>query len=126
MAREVVLTPGVLLLLAVLSVGGLMFLGWQASLVGNATAWPYEACCTVETWRHSSTGFKQGEAITTTETCRAHESPGSCCLRNAGEKIEYPVRLLGAMAGRCEALPPELNYPVSVPSHQAGSRQGPV
>lgn len=114
------LTPGVLLLVAILSIGGLMFLGYTATLTGNAAGMPYTACCSVESWRNAPIGYVQGEGITTQESCNSYESPAQCCLRAAQARSEYPLRLLGAVPGSCNR--PEVNYPVQVLWQTANQR----
>lgn len=114
MKEDDALTPGVIVLIAVLSLGGLVFVGYEAALVGNAIDSPYYACCSVETWRHSPTGYSQGEAILSTESCFSYEDPSQCCVRATSERADYPFKLTGAKFGMCEKL--EVSYPIMVPS----------
>ncbi len=109
------LSFGALALVAVLSIGGLMLLGWQFSVVGNATVDTYSACCTVETWRLSPNGYTQGNAETFTSFCRAYESDAQCCIRDGLSRFEHPIGLIGSKYGACENRVPESSYPVYVP-----------
>jgi len=110
------LSPGALGLLALLSIGGLLFVGWQASIVGNYISGPYEisgpyaACCSVEPWGSSQAGFRQGTGLTTTEVCKASELPQRCCVRSTRDRYSSPVRLLHAQVGTCSS--PEMSYPL--------------
>jgi len=106
------LTPGILALIAVFSIGGLVFVGWQAELVGKATSPPYYACCSVESWRNAPVGYVQGEAVTTTQSCSGAERLVQCCARAAGQRSEYPFKVVGAKYGSCES--PQENYPIMV------------
>lgn len=106
------LTPGVIALIAVFSIGGLAFVGWQAALVGNAIDVPYYACCSIEAWENAPTGYAQGTAVTSTEACESFESPSQCCVRTARERGEKPFRFLGAVYGQCGR--PSVSYPVHV------------
>ncbi len=108
-------SPGVLGLLAFLSIGGLLFVGWQASITGQYTAGPYStsgpflSCCTVEPWGSSITGYNPGTGITSTEVCTPTELPQRCCVRAARDRYNSPVRLLYSHEGTC--VGPEVNYP---------------
>jgi len=104
------LTPGVLGLLALFAIGGLIFIGWQANLVGLATT-SYAACCTTNTWYDSPTGISQGNAVTTTESCFSTETPSTCCARAATIRAGLPVSVLGSKTGSCTA--PETGYPAT-------------
>lgn len=108
-------SPGVLGLIAVLSIGGLLFIGWQASIVGQyttgpySTSGPYSGCCTVSPWSSSIAGFSPGAGLTTTEVCKPTELPQRCCVRATTDRYHSPVRLLNAREGMCAA--PEVSYP---------------
>lgn len=112
------LSPGVLGLIAVLSIGGLLFVGWQASVAGQyvagpyATRGPFAACCTVEPWGSSQAGFRLGTGLVSSEDCQAFEDPTRCCVRGTRDRYHSPVRLLNAHAGICSA--PEVSYPFAV------------
>ncbi len=108
-------SPGVLGLIAVLSIGGLLFIGWQASILGNyvsgpySTSGPYASCCTVEPWSSSIAGYSPGAGLTTTEICKPTELPQRCCVRAASERYHTPVKLLDSGQGTCPG--PEVSYP---------------
>ena len=107
------MSPGLLTLLAVVAVGGLVVLGFQAESTGKV-ALNFQACCTTETYQNAPTGFIQGNAITTTESCWAGESASTCCLRNVASRSELPIRLLGAKINACQRPSPDISYPMQV------------
>ncbi|RJQ21831.1 hypothetical protein C4580_01560 [Candidatus Woesearchaeota archaeon] len=114
--------PVVVLMIAILSVGGLLFLGWQAKLAnnitGNAFADSYVACCSTQEWRTGSTGLFQGVTATRSVACAGNELKESCCLRDGGMRSKYPVRLVGAVEGYCSRDRPKVEYPAQVPRGQ--------
>lgn len=114
--------PVAVLFIALLSIGGLLYLGWQANLAsgvtGNVAAEPYASCCTTQEWRSSSTGFSQGFSSTRSVICGAHELSESCCVRDAAQRSRYPVRLIGAKEGYCAKDAPKKEYPSNVPRGQ--------
>jgi len=105
------LSPGMLGLIALLSIGGLIFLGWQSSIVGHATIEPYSMCCSVATWQYSASGWMKGEPMTQTAYCDALDNPRDCCAKSV--KTDIPVRVLGMREGACN--PPQKSYPAPVP-----------
>lgn len=108
------LTASILVLIAVLSIGGLMFLGWlgEPSVTGELSYQsPYSVCCTVNPWTSASSGYRQGEDFTSTEICDPFELPQRCCMRAGINRFKGPVRLLDSRVGVCPG--PELSYPVS-------------
>jgi hypothetical protein len=108
------LTPGVIALIAILSVGGLTFLGWQASTVNNAI-FEYNVCCTVQTWSQGAKGLYQGTAQTTTERIYPGETPSEGCVRKASLRNNAPVTLLGVVDGKCSFDRPQVQAPSYVP-----------
>ncbi len=111
-AVETGLSPGVLALLALLAVGGLLFVGWEADVTGEAFLEPYGACCTLRSWMYSREGEKLATPITSSELCYPTESPTNCCRRVGSDYPEYyPVKVLDAKAGTCDS--PELSYPAA-------------
>jgi len=111
MEEEHAITPGVLGLIALLSIGGILFVGWEAQLVGKAVGDSYPACCTSQSWQRAPTGFISGTAQTKTEFCSPSESVTQCCSRASAARSEQTVRLLGGRRGSCVA--PEVSYPVN-------------
>ncbi|PIN76169.1 hypothetical protein COV18_00545 [Candidatus Woesearchaeota archaeon CG10_big_fil_rev_8_21_14_0_10_37_12] len=105
------LSSATLLLVAVLSIGGLALIGWQAHVSGSAVYDTFPACCTVATEQLAPYGVAQGLAQTSTETCMFGETVKECCLRATSERIRNPLRLLGAHSGMC-SMSPEVNYPI--------------
>lgn len=103
------LTPAVLGLLALLSIGGILFLGWEAKTVNNAIIGDYVACCTTAVRGYSPTGLRQAEAITTTENCESTDTPEMCCAKNVAIRSGHPIQVIGARSGSC--LMPKVEYP---------------
>ncbi len=108
------LSPGVIGLIALLSIGGLLFVGWEAKVTGDgmtgAVSYISSACCTFKTWEYSPQGERKSTSVTTTETCYPGETPTQCCA-HAGKYIpKYPAEILSASPGVC--VPPELSYPL--------------
>ncbi|GEM_PF-2524063 len=109
------ISPGVLALIAVISIGGLLFIGWQASTItGNVLSGPYYACCTVQPWGSSASGYRQGVTQTNTELCDQIELPNRCCVRAGRERYNSPVNLVSSSFGTCS---PAKSYPAY---YQAG------
>lgn len=109
------LSPAVVAVIALLSVGGLLFVGWLGSddITGNAVIQsPYAACCTVQPWGSSISGYSAGSDFTSTELCDPFELPQRCCMRAGTSRFHSPVRLLDSRVGVCPA--PELSYPADV------------
>jgi len=106
------LSPGVLGLLALLIIGGILFIG-NVNLTGQAILEPYSACCTLRSWMYSREGEKLASPLTTQETCYPIESPFNCCTRVGSQHPEYyPVKVIDAGAGACSA--PQLSYPAAL------------
>lgn len=108
------ISPGVVFLVALFSIGGLLFVSWigtQGSITGNVITAPYATCCTAEPWGTSQAGYRQGTSQTWTVLCDAHELPTKCCYRAGKDRFRSPVKLLGSSAGTCEATSPEVVYP---------------
>lgn len=113
-AQESALTPGVIALIAILSVGGLVLLGWQAKTVNNAI-FEYDVCCSVQTWYQGSKGLYQGVAQTTTERVLPGQTPAEGCILAASKRNNVPVSLLGFVEGKCVFDRPQLESPSYVP-----------
>ncbi len=118
------LSPGFIILVALLSIGGLLFLGWQSIVVGEYTYTitpyaenPYTSCCTVQPWGSSASGYRQGTGVTNTELCGPDELPNRCCVRAGRERFDSPVNLVASSVGSCAA--PEVSYPFSAVGYQA-------
>lgn len=107
------ISPATLALIAFLSIGGLLFLGLEAHIVGNVSAAPYVACCSVQVWQHAPTGISQGVTETNDVVCMAGDDPKRCCVATASKRTLAPIRLVGAKVGQCNDLP-EKNYPIWV------------
>ena len=105
-------SPKFLLLLAVLSISGLVLLGYQAGIVGNVVESSSPACCTLEEYRSGPTGIIQLGAETSTNACSSRETSLQCCARVASETGSR-MRVLGARDGNC--VPPEVSYPTAPP-----------
>ncbi len=104
------LSPGIIAILALFSIGGLVFLGFQAAISGNyiSASSDYSACCTVLPWGSSPAGFSQDSGATNSELCSASELPNKCCVRAGRARFNSPVNLVSASVGSCS---PELSYP---------------
>lgn len=113
-AQESAISPGVVALIAVLSIGGLLFLGWGASTTNNAI-FEYEVCCSVQTWSQGAKGLYQGVAQTTTEKVLPGETPSEGCVRKASLRNNAPVTLLGVIDGKCSFDKPQVQSPSYVP-----------
>lgn len=106
------LSPGVLGFIALISVAGLVFVGWLSSggITGGAIyETPYYSCCTVEKYGSAPGGFSKGNAAATTEICGSNELPNRCCVRASRDRFKTPVRLINSHAGICPG--PEVSYP---------------
>ncbi|MBI4146346.1 hypothetical protein HY489_03335 [Candidatus Woesearchaeota archaeon] len=108
--------PAAVLFIALLSIGGLLFLAFLSnpSIVGEAVANPRVACCTTQEWRSAPTGYIQGALSTKNEYCSQFESIDGCCVRNAAMRTEGKVRLVGAKEGMCSYTLPKKEYPAFV------------
>ena len=111
------ITPGILGLLAFLSIGGLLFLGFQAKIAGElVTNTPTNTiCCTVETWQNSPIGYTQGNPVTQTFYCYPGQTMSGCCFEQASVFTDKPIKLLGVREGACEPGVPQQAYPVWIP-----------
>jgi len=108
-------TPAILGLIALLSIGGLLFLGYTAKLTGNAyeeTVSSYTICCTSQTWKNAPIGYTQGNAFTTTVYCPAGQGMAACCLQQVSLISDAPIEVLGVRAGVCEQAVPQASYPI--------------
>ena len=110
-------TPGILGLIALLSIGGLLFLGFQASAVGSLVIDSPNniICCTTETWKNAPIGYTQGNAQTQTLSCYPFQTYASCCYQQVALLSDAPVRVLGVREGPCETTVPEKAYPIWIP-----------
>ncbi len=117
MTDDHAITPGVLGLIAVLSIGGLLFLGYGAKIAGDVvTDTPNRAiCCTTETWANAPSGYVQGNAQTQTVFCFSGQTDTGCCYQQVSSVSNYPIRILGIRAGPCELGAPEQAYPIWIP-----------
>ena len=113
MGKHSILTFPSLLLIGIISIGGLSLLGYQAQPTAQVIA-AFQACCTVETWQQAPTGYKQGDAFTFTADCKQEESQRACCFREGTIMKDKMVKVLGARSGPCYYKQPELNYPVRI------------
>ena len=107
--EQTTLSPGFLGLIALLSIGGLLFLGWQANLIGDVTQPAYHLCCSTQNWMTAPTGWVQGNVQTATTYCGVDENPATCCVRS---RAPQSVRVLGFREGSCNVAPPERVYPI--------------
>ncbi|MBW3016189.1 hypothetical protein KY309_01090 [Candidatus Woesearchaeota archaeon] len=110
------ISPAILGIIALLSVGGLIFIGWQANLTGKAISGPYFACCSVQPWGSSASGYRQGTTAVNTELCDPSELPNRCCVRAGRERYDAPVNLIGSSSGACS---PSIAYPAYPVGYQA-------
>jgi len=107
------ISPGVVFLIALFSIGGLLFVGWvgtKGDITGDVIRSPYSACCTVEPWDLSEAGYRQGTGITSTELCDGSELPNRCCVRAGKDRFKSPVKLIESGFGACREGP-SVNYP---------------
>jgi len=102
------ITPFTLVLIAIVSIGGVLFIGWQANVVGNVAS-GYIACCTVQTWSHSPAGYIASPPVVTNEVCAAGEFSYQCCARAGAAHVKPPIRVLASRTGSCSS--PEISYP---------------
>lgn len=103
------LSKAMLVLVAVLSIGGLAFLGFSAHIAGRVSydGQPVDlACCTIQPYRSAPTGYVQLMPQTTTENCGPAETERQCCQRIAQDRAG---RLVGARYGNCN--PPKVESP---------------
>jgi hypothetical protein len=109
------ISPGVVFLVALLSIGGLMFVSWigtSSSITGGAVVSPpYAACCTASPSGTSMAAYRQGTAQTWTALCNYGELASLCCVRSGRDRFRLPVNLLGSTPGTCETGAPETVYP---------------
>ena len=102
------LSPGVVGLIALLAIGGLLFIGWQSASITGDVASPYFSCCTVQPWTSYASGYRQGYTSTNSELCDPLEMPNRCCVRAGRERFNGPVNLYHASYGQCS---PDIAYP---------------
>ena len=115
MSDEHAITPGVLGLIALLSIGGLLFLGFEAKIAGEATALPTNViCCTTQTWQNAPIGWVQGNAETNTLFCFPHQTAAGCCYQQMGAISNLPIKVLGVRDGPCSPGVPERSYPIMI------------
>jgi len=108
------ISPGVVFLIALLSVGGLLFVGWvglKADVTGDVLRSPYSACCTVQPLTLSEAAYRQGTGVTSTELCEGSELPNRCCLRAGKDRFRSPVSLIESGFGACRQGGPQISYP---------------
>jgi len=108
------ISPGVVFLIALFSIGGLLFVGWvgsKADITGDVIRGQYNACCTVEPWDLSMAGYRQGTGVGSTAVCDASELPNQCCVRAGKDLFRSPVKLIYSIAGACREGGPAVNYP---------------
>jgi hypothetical protein len=109
------ISPGVVFLIALFSIGGLLFISWLGSdssgITGNVVSAPYAACCTASPTGTSMAAYRQGTGQTWTSLCEKSETPSRCCMRAGKDRFRSPVSLLGSSPGTCEASSPEVVYP---------------
>jgi len=120
--EEYHISPGTLGLIALLSIGGLLIVGWQSSsITGGLSTVPYYACCTVQPWGSSASGYRQGTGITTSEMCDPVELPNRCCVRAGRDRYNMPVNFVSSSFGMCapQTSSPAMSYPSSVLGYKA-------
>ena len=108
------ISPGVVFLIALFSIGGLLFVSWigaKGSITGEVISAPYSSCCTVAPWGTSQAGYRDGTGITFSSICYSDELPSKCCLRSGKNKFMSPVKLLGSNWGTCLPAGPQVSYP---------------
>jgi hypothetical protein len=109
------ISPGVVFLIALFSIGGLLFVSWigqsSNSITGNVISAPYAACCTAQPTGTSMAAYRQGSGQTWTTLCEPSEVPSRCCVRAGKDRFRSPVSLLGSSPGTCESSAPDVVYP---------------